>query len=180
MAKRKIDASRIVADLEAGMGDIPVMEKYQISPSELMSILEKLKDADITSKAQIPQRIKALRPKVEAEQNRGRPRNYLLYELPIYETYSAEVAGTVIDITENGVQVAGIEATVDETRNFLIDSTETVTVRTPLMFEAQCRWTREEGPEGLPEAGFEITNIAPECLKELRRLIERLAITDKF
>ncbi len=180
MDTRKIEMSRIMADLKEGMGDVPVMEKYQISPTELMSILVKLKDAKALSKSHIPERIKALRPRVEAQQNRGRPRNYLLYELPIYETYSADIAGTVIDITEKGVQVTGIEAVVDETRNFLIDSTETVTVKTPLIFEAQCRWTRQNGSEGVPEAGFEITNIAPECLDELRTLIENLTVADRF
>jgi hypothetical protein len=162
MAKRKIDASRIVADLEAGMGDIPVMEKYQISPSELMSILEGLKDTKISSRFKITDRIEALRSKAEV-QNRVRPRSYLLYDLPIYEAHGSEIVGTVVDITEEGVQVAGIKASVNETRSFLIDSTRTVTLKTPLMFEAICRWAKQEGPDGLPEAGFEITNITPEC-----------------
>jgi hypothetical protein len=83
----------------------------------------------------------------------------------------------VTDVTEKGVGVRGIDAEVGETRTFVISADE-FTLVGPFAFEATCRWVNRDGAEGDFLAGFEITKISEDGLRELRNLIRALTFYD--
>jgi hypothetical protein len=104
-------------------------------------------------------------------------RNYLAFPVPVYEAESLLVQGEIIDITEKGLQVAGIEVQPQETKSFLIRADEFHDIY-PFVFEARCQWVRKEDPDGKCVAGFQIVAISELGLEELRRLISVLTIRE--
>ena len=43
MTKRALPIRRIIAEIRAGVGDVPIMERFGLSPEEYIEILEDLK-----------------------------------------------------------------------------------------------------------------------------------------
>jgi hypothetical protein len=42
--KKQIDVALVIKDINMGLGDVPIMEKYGLTPSEYVRVLEKLID----------------------------------------------------------------------------------------------------------------------------------------
>ncbi len=200
--KKKVNLSDVIADLKAGLGDVPVMEKYGLSPDLLLRILERLRKEE--NHAALTERTapaaaetegedrhdydKASRDlettppseaerKAEAANRRSEPRNYLLYDVPIFDAIRPEIKGYVNDVSDEGLQIRGIKAQVGEMRRFMILDSRVFKGEGSLFFDALCRWVTNEG-EGETLAGFCITNISEGSRRELRRLVEWLAVTE--
>ncbi|MCA1961789.1 MAG: PilZ domain-containing protein [Desulfomonile sp.] len=172
--KRTIKAKDIVTDIRSGMTDSELMDKYQLSAKGLESLFKKILDAKIMTVSEIYGRISLRDDTVGLENLRLTPRNYLAFSVPILDAANVENEGAVVDISESGLQVSGIEATAGETKDFLIRADELQDIY-PFGFQAICRWTRKE-PDGTPVAGFEITDIPEGSLHELRKLIRSLTL----
>lgn len=170
---------KIVADLESGLGDVPIMEKYHLSPAELMMIIQKLSDNDAVKPAAVKSRLEALKRTAAPSEMRSVPRNYLVFSIPIHDSEDPSIAGLVNDISENGLQVEGIETQEHEVRSFVIDSDQ-FSATSPVSFDAECRWVRKDETNGHFIAGFEITAISEGSLKNLGRLIKQLTIGDRL
>ena len=56
MEKRKISAKEVARDIQAGMGDTPLMEKYNLSAKQLETVLRKLIEADLIDHMQLYER----------------------------------------------------------------------------------------------------------------------------
>ena|GEM_PF-1601836 len=56
MGKRKIRAKEVAQDIHAGMGDTPLMEKYDLSAKQLEMVLKKLVEADLIDHMQLYER----------------------------------------------------------------------------------------------------------------------------
>jgi hypothetical protein len=56
MEKRKIRAKEVAQDIYAGMGDTPLMEKYDLSAKQLETVLRKLVEADLIDHMQLYER----------------------------------------------------------------------------------------------------------------------------
>ncbi len=56
MTKRKINAKAVARDVHAGMGDILLMKKYQLSAKQLEGVLRRLVEADLISHLQLYER----------------------------------------------------------------------------------------------------------------------------
>ncbi len=52
----RIKAKKVVRDIQAGMNDVLLMEKYQLSPKQLQHVLEKLVEADLITYMQLYER----------------------------------------------------------------------------------------------------------------------------
>jgi hypothetical protein len=172
--RRSINTGEILKDIQSGMGDIPIMEKYQISPTELLTILKKLQEAKALKHAEVEVRQKFLQAQVS--QKRVLPRGYTLFSVQVHDATNLAVKGIVNDITEKGLQVAGITTRVGETRTFLIRS-DVFTIQPPIVLEAACRWIKRRDAFGEYVAGWEITKISRSDLGGLRELVERLTIS---
>lgn len=177
MARRIIYTDRIIHDIRSGLGDIPIMEKYQISPAEFMEILTKLQEVDAVQSEEIERLVTNLRKQSDVSEMRSTPRNYLVFTTSVYDAHDASISGVINDISESGLQVEGISVEVDESRSFVIRS-DVFTVGAPITFDAECKWFRPSGPEGRHVAGFEITMISDSSLEQLRKLIQQLSLGD--
>ncbi len=96
--------------------------------------------------------------------------------LPIYDTAKPEEELLVRDISEQGVCVEGVLTRVNNVKTFMVDAKEFAPVG-PIAFSARCRWIRRR-PSGENLAGFEIIEISPASMAEIRRLIDSINVQD--
>ncbi len=108
------------------------------------------------------------------EDRRKSKRKYVLFKIPAYDAETKRFLGLVQDINETGVQLFGVRVDVDTTKTLVIQASDYVK-GAPLIFEAVCRWTRRENPQGYYVSGFEISNISDESKRNLLKLIEAVA-----
>ena len=172
--RRAINTGEILKDIRSGMGDVPIMEKYQISPTELLTILKRLQEANALEQAEVEARRQSL--KAAMSHKRVLPRGYTLFSVQVQDATNLAIVGIVNDITEKGLQVAGIISKVGETRTFLIRS-DVFAIRPPIMLEAACRWVKQRDAFGEYVAGFEITRLSRNDIEGLRNLVKRLTIS---
>jgi hypothetical protein len=105
------------------------------------------------------------------ENRRKSVRKYLLFKIPAYDGQTRRFLGLIQDIGETGVQLFGVKVEPNSSRTLIIQASDYVKT-SPLNFEAVCRWSRRENPQGYYVSGFEITNITPEAKKNLMSLME--------
>ncbi len=175
--KRTIRAKDIVNDIRARMTDSEIMSKYSLSAKGLDSIFQKLVEARAVKKEELFSRIVGCVDTVNLENERCFLRSYPAFPLPIYETDNVHVEGTIRDISERGIQVSGIEAQVNETKEFLVRADEFQDIY-PFVIKAQCRWVHRDGNQAEYVAGFEITEITEEALRQLRTILRTLSFCD--
>jgi hypothetical protein len=97
--------------------------------------------------------------------------------LIVFDAIAVGKEGKVNDMTEHGLQVAGIGSEIGDVRTLMIVS-DHAGGRTKLSFEAVCRWIRREDDTKEFLAGFEITKISDDSLHRLKRLIQELTLCD--
>ncbi|MEW6350884.1 MAG: hypothetical protein AB1646_17640 [Thermodesulfobacteriota bacterium] len=175
MTKRQIRANDIIKDIRAGKTDEELGERYGISPTALKMVMEKLVAAGAISEEEIRGRTSMNEDRQVWEALRSGSRNYIFFTIPIYDTDDLNVEGTVNDVSEQGLQIEGVNTTVGERRSFLIRADEFADVF-PFVFDATCKWVETSGETGPPLAGFEIDNISEGGSKELRKLIGLLTL----
>ncbi|MFH0822360.1 MAG: hypothetical protein V2B18_06375 [Pseudomonadota bacterium] len=177
MERRKINTRDILADIRAGLGDIPIMEKHNLTPAQLGAILKRLEEAKAIQSVDLEWHA-AHKPKpADWRQKRATRRNYLFLTMSICDAGTNGECGLLNDITEKGLQVMGINVKPGEKVDFLLRSAE-LTVDTPFVFQALCRWVSRDHVTKQPIAGFEITSISPEARVELRKVIIMLTLQD--
>jgi len=174
MPSVKLYAKSILHDIQEGLGDVPIMEKYQITPSQYMSVLEQFKDIEIARRRHA---LVAHTMTHALSQLRALPRCYIFRELCVFDTNAPGREGKVNDMTESGLQVAGIVSEIGQIRTLTIVSDHAET-RTKISFDGVCRWIRSEDDYGEFVAGFEITRISDDALHNVKRLIQELTLCD--
>lgn len=177
MANRRINIKSFVADVKSGVSDAQLQSKYKLSNVGLQKAFTKLVDAELLKASDIQGRLPDYQSPIGVEGVRVLARNYLAFPVPVYEAQSLLVKGEIIDITEKGLQVVGIEVEPKETKSFLIRADEFHDIY-PFVFDARCQWVKREDPDGRCVAGFEIVDISDLGLEELRRLIGVLTIRE--
>ncbi len=171
----------VIDDILAGVGDVVIMEKYNLSPQEFMEALEKVKNAKGMDAADIKHRMDALMSNVNRkDQERRLPRNYLMFETKVYDNNDPSVSGVINDLTERGLQISGIHSKPGELRDFFIVGSEVIFVEKPLQFMAQCRWVKVDKETGESLAGFEIKKMTPSTLRGIKKLVKKLGVSEKF
>jgi hypothetical protein len=173
--KRKIDAGPIMADIRSGMGDVPIMEKYQITPNEYLKIITKLPTVSSTAARQKREAAPVSVAIPQRADKRARPRGHLLYRVTVQDLKNLDYRGKLNDISEQGLQVCGIPMNQSQARSLLIRS-DVYLREPPLVVEAACRWTYGIGEHSEPLAGLQITEISRKDLKVLKRMLLELAI----
>lgn len=113
---------------------------------------------------------------MDSYDNRRRlKRKFMLFKIPAYDAGTRRFLGLVQDINEGGIQLLGIEIEVGTSKNIVVQATEYVK-SAPLHFEAVCRWSRRENPQGYYISGFEITSIGDEVKGNLVKLMEYVTL----
>jgi hypothetical protein len=175
--KQQVSIRDIVNDIRSGMADQELMTKYSLSAKGLQRAFEKLVQVNAIAKGEIDTRSQSAADTIFFKGMRELPRNYLVIPIPIHEIGKhAETVGKIRDITEKGLGITGIEATVGDMKIFAIYPDEFVTVGS-LSFKAVCRWMERKGP-GDFVGGFAITDISADALAKLRQLIRDLTFGD--
>jgi hypothetical protein len=182
-AKRQIRAKDMVSDVRAGMSNLALMEKYQISERSLKKIFDKLRAAEALMEIELADRLPVSEslqaPSVVmpsgGETLRRSARSYVMVKLPVYDLDDLTVEGYVEDISETGLMVGGIQAAAGETKSLLIQADEFADVY-PFTFDVKCRWS-ETQDDGTCEAGFEITSISKVGKVELKKLCQLLGLS---
>jgi len=168
--KRRIRVADITNDIRSGMTDSELMDKYRLSVKGLQSIFSKLERTSAISSAEIYGRFTGYDDTVAVDQVWEESRQHLGFLLPICDADHQEIKGVVQDISGKGVGTKGINASVGETRTFIITPGPLFPID-QFDFKAVCRWVTTETKGGDYIAGFEIVSISQESLESLRQLI---------
>jgi uncharacterized protein (DUF433 family) len=174
---QQIDAGDIVKDIRAGMTDSELMEKYQLSSEGLRFALQTLTDTKVIALDELYGASPTVHDTVFVENMRELPRHYLAIAVEIYESKHPRIRGMLTNVNEKGVAATGMSARVGESKTLLIPAGDFIEAD-PILFEAECRWAREEKETGEWAAGFQITKISENCMEDLRRLIQALPFFD--
>jgi len=177
--KQLISARDFVQDTRSGMTDAALIQKYNLSPNRLQHIFKKLLHAEAMTSEELDGRCASLDDTVQCSARASRLlyRHALDFVLPVYEETKPEILGMVLNITEGGIGLAGIQGSVGEAKNFVIPADEFFDVGRA-RFRAICRWTGDEIRTGEHLSGFEVTSIAAGDLAELRKLIQLIQIVN--
>jgi uncharacterized protein (DUF433 family) len=175
IAIQQIEAQDMVEDIRSGMADAELMEKYTLSSEGLRRIFQTLMEEGAIAVEDLYAKPVSQYDSVFVENWREMPRHYLAMTVHIYESQRPEIMGTLSDITEKGIAIAGIEASVGETTTLVIPA-ENFVGADPIEFEAKCRWATKETDSGEWFAGFQIAKISAKSLEDLKGLIQSASL----
>jgi len=102
-------------------------------------------------------------------------RKYTLFKIPAYDAETQSCLGLVQDLSENGIQLIGINMDINSTKTLIIHTNDDLK-GSPMSFQAVCRWVREEELQGYYVSGFEITDISDETRRNLLGLMEYVTL----
>jgi hypothetical protein len=161
--QRKI-TRELVKDLRAGFTDSQLAQRYRLSPEALKLTIAKLVEHRLIGEDELICRGARIRQEFHAFVQRQAPRYCPTMAVAVLEDQDPANRGTLLDISERGVGVLGIESAAGEVKTLTVlgDELGEFDVFT---FDAACRWTKTKN--GLVVAGFEITRISEEILLEL-------------
>ncbi|AFM22934.1 PilZ domain-containing protein [Desulfomonile tiedjei] len=169
---RKIRAEQIRDDIRAGVSERDLMSKYMCSSKHLRKIFEKLVTiGSLTAEEIDPNGNSKLHPP-EVSKTPRLPRNYLPYPFTVYVVGDPEARGMILDITEYGFRVQGIQAREGEFKIFSFIPMDGSYAR-PFFLEAECRWIKKPHDSGLV-AGFQIEKLSDHSRRELGKFIQEL------
>jgi hypothetical protein len=172
-----MDEKEFVRDIRSGMSNPQLMKKYGLSSDGLRRLFEILIKANVITLEDLYTKSPLVHDTVFIENMRELPRHYLAMPVEIYESKLPENRVRLSDITEKGIGITGMAVRIGETKTFTIPTFDFIE-SDPVVFEAECRWAREEKETGEWLAGFEIRRISDECLEDLRTLIKCLPFLD--
>ena len=175
--KKKLRASELAKDIRSGMTDPKLMEKYELSAKGLSSAFQKLVDAGIVGKEELENRTSIYKDTIDIDESRFLDRCYAVFEVWVREASHPDNEGYVVDVNEQGLQVAGLRAAPREKKRYLIETDQFPGV-TRIEFEAECRWSRSDGSDGEILSGFHITQIDQEGMAQLKKLITAVTLCD--
>jgi hypothetical protein len=116
---------------------------------------------------------------VSDEDPRKAPRCYLVATVRVVDLLDSRVLGEVMDLTETGCKLKGIECKVGETKRFRVEAEGYPGDIMNCRFVAQCRWGNWDPTEGMYVAGFAIKEIGDQDKKNLSAIIRLLSMCDE-
>jgi hypothetical protein len=169
--KRVIKAKDVIRDIHSGMTTSQLIEKYRFSAKELRLIFRKLLEASVMTRDELNSLTTLDQNPEGAKGVRRAIRKISPFPVRIYDNGHPFATGYVRNVSEKGVCLEGIEASVGDVKGFIVRS-GTSDRPDVLVFEAKCRWVRKEGKavNGVA-AGFEITDISNLDAQTLRKLL---------
>jgi hypothetical protein len=175
--KRQINGRKVIDDLRAGLTDRELQMKYSLSPNGLRTIFEKLVAYKAISHSELCEISPFYKELTDMTVVRKYRRMALNVALPIYDIETSST-GILRDIAENGMRVAGIEASVGQTKTFQIPI-DMFMQADPLLIVAKCRWVTTKGKKTeYFVAGFEIIDLSQADTETLRNFIRFLVLSE--
>ena len=177
---QQISAREFIEDTRSGMTCSELAEKYKLSPNSLQRIFRGMIDGEILTIDELAGRHALFDDAAQhgIDSVRLLFRQVVNFVLPIYEKEKPKTLGIVLDITEGGVGLKGIEAITGESKNFAIPANKFFDVAR-VEFRALCRWVNREESTGKCIGGFEITDISPGASVELLKLVQLIELANQ-
>lgn len=176
-SKPVISAKDAVDCIRSGMDDVALMNRYGISAAGLRNLFKKLLNSGLLGPEEFYGSSRFSRETDFSPSMKKFPLGSLSFSVPVCEPERPEIIGSLKDVTDKGIGVAGIEAKVGETKSFVIFSNES-TEATEIRFEAVCTWFERQSPKRTPFARFRVREISEESVQRLRELLQDLAVGD--
>src|SRR5271157_1222861 len=108
--KRTIKANDIIRDLRSGMTVSQLMDKYKVSLKALRFVFRRLLNAGAITKDELAAQAALYRDTADLKGVRKWLRKTATFPVRIYDSGSPFATGYVLDISEKGVCVKGLEA----------------------------------------------------------------------
>lgn len=160
----------ILHDIELGMTNSELMEKYQLSPEGLTKVRkESLESYGMEVEGDQSSYVPGDRDTMRVDLRKAL-RNLPSVVVSVCEAGKGGATYQLNDITEAGVGISGIAARIGEIKTIVVLGDEHGIV-TPFEFQAECRWSGTQEPDGMPCAGFRITKISDKDYRTLREFI---------
>jgi len=172
--KRKINGQAFINDIRSGMTDTELMLKYNLSSRMLQSIFRTLLNTKAITPAEIYERTPFEEPTIDVSTLSYSLEGYTMQTTSIYDVTQPEKIGRVTAVTEKELRTEGLEAGFAESKTFVLLSGKAAKIE-PIFLKAKCRWCQKDEVSGDDVAMFEIVSIAPEHMKELRKLVRAFA-----
>ena len=151
------------------------MNKYELTSQGIQRAFRKLIAAKAISYDEICGGSSKYEDTCEVIDDREGSRNSAIFEIPVIDVRDRNNFGWIIDISEQGLQVCGINTHYGNVMKLLVFP-EGLEDLTPFTIEAECQWTTEQNEDTAISAGFQITNISNEGTEHLQRLIDFMTI----
>ena len=177
---QQISAREFIEDTRSGMTCSELAEKYKLLPEQFAAYFRGMIDGEIMTIDELAGRYALFDDTAQhgIDSVRLLFRHVVNFVLPIYEKEKPKTLGIVLDITEGGVGLKGIEAITGESKNFAIPANKFFDVAR-VEFRARCRWVNREESTGKCIGGFEITNISPGASVELLKLVQLIQLANQ-
>jgi len=173
-------ALMILADLRSGMPVNEIALKNGFRSSNFETILKYLEDMGMIERGNVVAGNGGSGAKVALRDRRSAPRvPHPLLVTQIFELNESVSSGLILDLSENGLRISGIEAHMDETKTFFVHLGDSIEAEA-LTFECRCRWISGHGLSQMNGcAGFEITSIPETSSRFLKMLLDsEFALTE--
>lgn len=177
MSIQETRIGELIDDIRCGITDFDLIEKYQISAKTLKALFNQLLDERKVTGAELYWRPLMCDDSVESESRRVLPRYLAAFLIPAHFEEDPQTKGWIFDINDKGLRIFGLAAIPGEVKKIVISVRQMKEIK-EIVAEAECRWYAQEGPEARHMAGFRITSITPENLREFRDLIRQMTVCE--
>jgi len=104
-------------------------------------------------------------------------RRHLIYYLRVFDGLSSRVVGHVVDITHRGLMLISDEPiAVQEEYRLRMRFPGVASRQEELIFDASCRWCRQDENPAFYMAGFQIKDLLPEETRFIQNLIDEFGV----
>jgi hypothetical protein len=162
---------QIVNDLQTGMSELYLMEKYDLSAAGLRHAFEKLLNRGLIG----PELLAHLSPEADDTAKiigtRNHERRYPVFSLHVCQVDATIGVGFVRDISESGVGISGLISSEGEVKDLLFQADDFLEIK-PFIFRATCRWFKIQSPVAGYRSGFEIIDIWEKSSRNLHDFIQ--------
>jgi hypothetical protein len=171
--KVRINVKDFLGDFRRGLTDSDLMELYGLSREALFAVYDRLLELKAIAQEDLLGSEYLLTDRAGQGNRRELDRYCLDFELVIADDVNSAQKGTVKDISERGVGLAGIEVLPGEILTLAVHPDSFLEVK-PFRFKAECKWSDTDSEDHL--AGLEIIEMSESDRMELRKLMRLLEL----
>jgi hypothetical protein len=166
----------VVDDIRAGLSELDLMAKYELSAPCLQRLFKKLLAIGVIQPSDLLALSGTEEDTAKITETRRLVRCFPVLTLYVCDLPVGMIVGTVSDITEHGVRVNGIAANKGDVKHFWCAAQDYREFK-PFSFKAVCRWGHAAVVNSKRVSGFEIMEINQINLSNLQDFIASATIT---
>jgi PilZ domain len=175
--KRQINGKLIINDLRSGLRDEDLQIKYKLSSYALLTIYRRLLAHNAISHFELCERSPLYTERIKPAHQRKCHRLNLHIPIGICDVQTS-ANGVLSNISEKGLRIAGIQATIGDVKTFEIPL-DVLMQTNSLVIKAKCKWIELMGQnQKYLAAGFEITDLSERDGKTLQDFMRFLVLNE--